>query len=95
MLPKQLKDSQRHQRQLKQVELFLQSRQMSMSPKSNGCGHIAHGWCGMTSWMEGHPLREETERSVGIWLFEDMVCQWGCIHEIITDNVSMYRAAVA
>jgi hypothetical protein len=68
---------------------------MSMTPKSNGCGHIAHGRCGMTSWMEGRPLREETARSVGMWLFEDIVCRWGCIRRIITDNASVYRAAVA
>jgi len=68
---------------------------MSMTPKSNGCGHIAHGRCGMTSWAEGRPLREETARSVGIWLFEDIICRWGCIRNIVTDNASVYRAAVA
>ena len=68
---------------------------MSMTPKSNGCGHIAHGRCGLTSWMEGRPLREETARTVGIWLFEDMICRWGCFQEIVTDNGSVYRAAVA
>ena len=47
---------------------------MSMSPKFNEYGHIAHGRCGMTSWMEGCPLKEETGRSIGIWLFEDVVC---------------------
>ena len=68
---------------------------MSMTPKSNGCGHIAHGRCGMSSWMEGRPLREETGRSIGLWLFEDIICRWGCMSEIITDNGSVYRAAVA
>ena len=29
---------------------------MSMTLKSNGCRYIAHGRCGMSSWMEGHPL---------------------------------------
>ena len=66
-----------------------------MSPKSNGGGHIAHGRCGMSSWMKGRLLREETGRSVGTWLFKDVVCQWGCMCEIITNNVSVYRAAVA
>ena len=66
-----------------------------MSPKSNGYGHITHGRCRMTSWMEGHPLKEETGRSIGIWLFEDVVCRWGCMGEIIMDNASVYRAAVA
>jgi hypothetical protein len=68
---------------------------MSMTPKSNGCGHIAHGRCGLTSWMEGRPLREETGRTVGMWLFEDVFCRWGCVREIVTDNASVYRAAVA
>jgi len=68
---------------------------MHMSPKSNSCGHIAHGRCGMTSWMEGRPLSQETGRSVGIWLFEDIICRWGCIRDIITDNASVYQAAVA
>src|SRR5271156_3265322 len=68
---------------------------MSMMPKSNGCKHIAHGRCGMTSWMEGRPLREETGRSIGIWLFEDIICRWGCVREIVTDNASVYRPAIA
>jgi hypothetical protein len=49
----------------------------------------------MTSWMEGRPVRDEKGRTVGNWLFEDIVCRWGCLVEIITDNSSTYRAAVA
>ena len=47
---------------------------MSMRPKSNGCRHIARGRCRMSSWMEGCPLKEETGRSTGMWLFKDIVC---------------------
>jgi hypothetical protein len=68
---------------------------MVMSPKSNGCGYITHGRCGMTSWVEGRPLREETGRSVGMWMFEDIMCRWGCFVRIITDNSAVYKAAVA
>jgi hypothetical protein len=68
---------------------------MHMSPKSNGCGHIAHGRCGMTSWMEGRPLRSENGKSIAIWIFEDIICRWGCMVEIVTDNGGAYRAAVA
>ena len=63
---------------------------MSMLPKSNGYGHITHGRCGMTSCIEGCPLKEEMGRSIGIWLLEDVVCQWGCMRKIITDNMSVY-----
>ena len=67
---------------------------INMSPKSNGCGYIAHGRCGMTSWMEGRPLKAENGKAIANWLFEDIICRWGCIKEIITDNGSPYKSAV-
>ena len=68
---------------------------MHMTPKSNGCGHIVHGRCGMTSWMEGRPVRDENGKTIANWIFEDIICRWGCITEIITDNGGPYRSAVA
>jgi hypothetical protein len=68
---------------------------MHMTPKSNGCGYIHHGRCGMTSWMEGRPARDDKGRTIALWLFEDIICRWGCMIEIITDNGSAYQAAAA
>jgi hypothetical protein len=68
---------------------------MHMSPKSNGCSYILHGRCGMTSWMEGRAVREESGKVIASWLFEDIICRWGCIREIVTDNGGPYRSAVA
>jgi len=68
---------------------------MHMMPKSNGCGYILHGCCNLTSWMEGRPARDEKARTIANWLFEDIICRWGCLVEIITDNGSAYRAATA
>ena len=45
--------------------------------------------------MEGHPARDRRGWTIGLWLFEDIVCRWGCMVEIITDNGSAYRAAAA
>ena len=67
---------------------------MHMTPKSNGCGHIVHGRCGMTSWMEGRPVRDENGKTIANWLFEDIICRWGCITEIVTDNGGPYKSAV-
>ena len=67
---------------------------MHMSPKSNGCRYIVHGKCGMTSWMEGRPLRNENGKAIAIWMFEDIICRWGCIVEIVMDNGGPYRVAV-
>ena len=68
---------------------------MHMTPKSNGCGHIIHGRCGMTSWMEGRAVKDENGKTIANWLFEDIICRWGCITEIVTDNGGPYRSAVA
>ena len=66
-----------------------------MTPKSNGCGYIIHGRCGMSSWMEGRAVRSENGKTIADWLFEDIICRWGCITEIVTDNGGPYRSAVA
>jgi hypothetical protein len=68
---------------------------MHMTPKSNGCGYVLHGRCGMTSWMEGRAVREESGKTIANWLFEDIICRWGCIAEIVTDNGGPYKSAVA
>ena len=55
---------------------------INMSPKSNGCGYIAHGRCGMTSWMERRPLKAKNGNAIANWLFEDIKCRWGCIKKL-------------
>ncbi len=67
---------------------------MHMSPPSNGYGYIVHGRCALTSWVEGRPLKNENTKSIANWLFEDIICRWGCLREIITDNGGPFVAAV-
>ena len=67
---------------------------MHMSPPSNGYGYIVHGRCALTSWVEGRPLKNENTKSIANWLFEDIICRWGCLSEIITDNGGPFVAAV-
>ena len=65
-----------------------------MTPASNGCKYIVHGRCALSSWMEGRPLKKETARTLALWLFEEVICRWGCLSEIITDNGTVFVAAV-
>ncbi|RXW16973.1 hypothetical protein EST38_g8879 [Candolleomyces aberdarensis] len=67
---------------------------LHMTPPSNGHGYIVHGRCALTSWMEGKPLRRETAATIGAWLFLDIICRWGCLRRIITDNGKPFIAAV-
>jgi len=65
-----------------------------MNPPSNGCKYIVHGWCRLSSWMESRALREENAKSIGQWLFEDIICRWGSLVKIVTDNGVPFKKAV-
>ena len=49
-------------------------------------------------WYDFLDGRKTTEsgkwKAIANWLFEDIICRWGCIKEIITDNGSPYKSAV-
>jgi hypothetical protein len=67
---------------------------MHMTPPSDGCAYIVHGRCALTSWVEGRPLKKENAKSIADWLFEDILCRWGCLREIITDNGGPFVKAI-
>ncbi len=67
---------------------------MHMPKASNGHKYIIHGRCVLTSWMEGRTLASETAQAIGEWLFEDIMCRWGCLSLIVTDNGKPFKAAL-
>ncbi len=38
--------------------------------------------------------KKENAESIGRWLFEDIICRWGCLVEIVTDNGPPFIKAV-
>jgi len=67
---------------------------MHMTPASNGCKYIAHGRDNLTSWAEARALKDEKARSIALWLYEDILCRWGGLKTIVTDNGESFKAAV-
>ena len=61
-----------------------------MTPASNNCKYIVHGRCSLTTYAEARALREENATTVAQWLFEDIVCRWGCLQRITTDNSKVF-----
>jgi hypothetical protein len=47
----------------------------------------------LTSWPEGRAIRDEKARTIGLWLYEDILCRWGSLRKIITDNAEAFKAA--
>ena len=55
-------------------------------PQSGGYHLLVHGQCSLTHYPEFRMLRKENAKSIRDWLFEDILCRWGGLSEIITDN---------
>jgi len=65
-----------------------------MTPASNGYKYIVHGRDHLSSWAEARALKNESAESIGRWIFEEIVCRWGCLVEIVTDNGGPFKKAV-
>jgi hypothetical protein len=63
-------------------------------PRSEGFSRIVHSHCSLTSWPKFWKLRAENTKSIGDWIFEDILCRWGSLREIITDNGSPFIATL-
>jgi len=44
--------------------------------------------------MEAKALKEENARSIGQWLFKDIICRWGSLVKIVMDNKAPFKKAV-
>jgi len=66
---------------------------MHMTPASNGCKYVIQGREAVISWVEGRALRDEKARTIAFWMYEDILCRWGTIGTIVTDNGPSFKAA--
>ena len=63
-------------------------------PKSGGFRYIVQGRCSMVHYVEFCMLRSENATTLGDWLFEDVICRWGALKEIVSDNGGAFVKAV-
>jgi hypothetical protein len=55
-------------------------------PPSGEYEYIVQACCSLSYYPEFCMLRAETARTLGDWIYEDILCRWGSLHEIVTDN---------
>ena len=55
-------------------------------PKSGSFKYLVQGRCLLTHFPEYHSLHAETGKTIGNWIFKDILCQWGTLCEIVTNN---------
>ena len=66
---------------------------MHMTP-AGGFKYIIQARCSLTAWPEWRALCSETGTTIGRFIFEEILCRWGAVEEIVTDNGSAYIAAM-
>ena len=49
----------------------------------------------LSGWPEGITARNESARTIGLFLLHEVFCRWGVIPKILTDNGSAFKAAIA
>jgi hypothetical protein len=64
-------------------------------PRSSGFLYIVQGCCSLTHYPEFCMLRKETMQTLSNWIFKDILCQWGMLVEIISDNSKAFITALS
>jgi hypothetical protein len=64
-------------------------------PASGGYSYIVQGRCSLTTYPEFRVLRKESAKTLGDWIYEDLLCRWGSLREIVSDNGSVFLKALA
>jgi hypothetical protein len=64
-------------------------------PESSGFKYIVQARCSLTHYPEYRALRRETAQTIGDWIYQDLLCRWGALSEIVTDNGAAFVRACA
>ena len=65
------------------AKLFLDSMVM---PVAQGYRFLCQGRCSLSGYAEWAMWRKETASAVGKFVFTQVLCRWGAVSEIVTDN---------
>jgi hypothetical protein len=63
-------------------------------PPSGGFKYIVQGHCSVSHYPEAHMLHQETARTLGDWIYEDVLSRWGTLVEIVSDNGGAFVKAL-
>jgi hypothetical protein len=56
--------------------------------------YIVQACCSPSYYPKFRMLRAETARTLGDWIYEDILCRWGSLCEIVTDNGPAFLKAM-
>ena len=66
---------------------------MMLMPKAKGYRYIIHARCSLTSYPEWTMVRNENFKTIAKFIFEDLLCRWGALEILVSDNAPQYLQA--
>jgi len=63
-------------------------------PLSQGHKYIIQARDSLTGWPEWKTLTRETSRTIGQFIFDEILCHWDRLKEIVIDNETLFVAAL-
>ena len=64
-----------------------------LMPKAKGFRYIIHARCSLTSFPEWTMVKNENFKSIAKFIHQNLLCRWGAIEIIVTDNAPQYLQA--
>ena len=55
-------------------------------PQSSSYRYIIQARCALTAYPEWRMLRSENASAIASFIFKDILCHWGAVSELVTDN---------
>ncbi|TFY78454.1 hypothetical protein EWM64_g5561 [Hericium alpestre] len=63
-------------------------------PKSNNMQYLVQGRCSVSHFPEWHMLCKERSEHIMDWIYQDILCRWGMLTEIVSDNSGPFVKAL-
>ena len=63
-------------------------------PKLGTYRYVHHARDALTSYPEGRAATADSGKVIADFIFQDILCRWGALEELVTDNAAPYIAAV-
>jgi len=65
-----------------------------LMPKAGSYRYVVHARDALTSYPEGRATTSDSAKVIADFIFQDILCRWGGLEEIVTDNGPAYVAAL-
>jgi hypothetical protein len=64
-----------------------------LMPKAKGYRYIIHARCSLSSFPEWTMVKNENYKTIAKFIYEKLLCNWGAIEILVTDNAPQYIQA--